>query len=232
MHSLSTDRIEIWTVRLNDPSLNENEFRQFLSADERKKADRYRINKDRHNYTLTRGILRQLIGHYLNGSAASINFHYTPQGKPYIPNKALAFNISHSGEQALLAFSAAGNIGIDLERMQHDFDFYRIQQRYFSNEQVAAISNSSDSYKIFYQFWTLKEAFIKAIGSGLFRDLGSFDIPLNATTFTDSNDGKEWQIRTLNIDPDYAAAIVFDTPATQIKLHRYPNECPTTDKTA
>lgn len=222
MHSIADKEIHLWTVQLDDPALNAEEFRPLLSADECKKADRYHFEKDRRCYTLTRGIQRQLIGRYLNRAPESIVFEYNSHGKPLLPGRELAFNATHSGDKALLVFSTDGNIGIDLERIRPDFDFSRIQHRYFSADQVAEISASPDPRTTFFQLWTLKEAFIKAIGSGIFYDLNAFDVPLEAPCFSDPKTGKEWQVQPLTLYPGFAAAIIHDLPGATIQTFSYP----------
>lgn len=223
MHSPNEKQIDIRVIQLDDPELDEKRFRSFLSDDECARADRYRFDKDRHCYTLTRGIQRELIGRYITCAPQDVLFEYNDHGKPLLPGNTLALNASHSGNRALLAFAAGGNIGIDIEQIRPDFDFHRIQHRYFSAEQVAEISASPDPRAVFFQLWTLKEAFIKAIGSGIFYDLSAFDVPLDAPDFTDPETGKTWQTQAVNIHPGFAAALIHDLPHASVHVRSYPN---------
>lgn len=218
MHLLPNSVIQLWIVPFDTPDRDIEELRALLSADEREKVGRYRFEADRNCYIITRGILRQLIGQYIDLAPQDLLFEYNPHGKPLLPQSPLAFNVSHSGNFALLAFSATGSIGVDIELIRSNFTFSRLVPRYFSSDQITEIEQSQNPRATFFKLWTLKEAFIKAIGTGIFHDLNSLTIQLTTAHFTHPENHKRWSVNPLNIHPNYAAAVIHDTPNATIEL--------------
>jgi 4'-phosphopantetheinyl transferase len=209
MRTLIDNEIHVWIIQLSHPELNPDSFLPLLSADERDRAARLHSEKAQRQQILTRGILRQLIGNYLDLPPASLRFDYNRNGKPYLGDSKISFNASHSGEIAVLAFAASGQVGIDIERIRPHFNFDRVLQRCFSAQEIALIHANASPHSAFFQQWTRKEAYIKAIGSGIFQDIPSLDIPA------------EWEIEPLSIGPDYVASLAHNIPATNIRIQNY-----------
>ncbi len=172
-----------------------------MSADEHARAGRYHFPRDRDSYLLSRGLLRQLLAGYTNGHPAQLRFRYGAQGKPALEEdetskSGLNFNVSHSGDMLLLGF-AHREIGVDIERRQEDLDFVGLAKTSFSSQEQEALFAlpPSERASLFYEYWSCKEACIKADGRGLSTPLDQFSI-------VDSGRGSQW--RTVR-----AAAWVF-----------------------
>jgi 4'-phosphopantetheinyl transferase len=179
---LNESEAHIWRADLAvfDTSF-QSKFLQLLSPDEQIRAQKFRFVKDSNNFINARGILRSLIGKYLDINPAEISFQYSKFGKPVISNNdSLQFNISHSQNMALFAFTAKFNIGVDVEFVNPDIEVKDIAANFFSaNERknLLALPNEEQAAG-FFNCWTRKEAFIKAVGEGLSFPLDSFEVSL------------------------------------------------------
>jgi 4'-phosphopantetheinyl transferase len=144
----------------------------WMSHDERVRAERFRFERDRRRFRATRQTLRWILGSYCGCSPESIRFGYGRAGKPHLVGSELGFNLSHSGGRALLAVVSRGAVGIDLEEVRPIGDPLGIAEHYFSPIELAElkrISLRSPSLlrHAFFQCWTRKEAYLKASGAGL-----------------------------------------------------------------
>src|SRR5207245_1105341 len=130
----------------------------------------------RRQFVAARGILRQLLAQYLSTRAAEIRFAYGNQGKPHLadPNAMdLRFNVSHSGEQILLAFSCVREVGVDIERIHELHARDAVAERFFTLPEALRISAlpAQDRERAFFHHWVRKEAFVKAVGKGIASSL-------------------------------------------------------------
>ena len=149
-----------------------------LSDDERERAARFRFDRDRRRFLAGRSALRSLIASYLDADPVEVAFGYGPQGKPFVSNSTLSFNVSHSGGCALYAVGSGLEIGIDVELLDHARYDDGVAERFFSPQEVAtlhALGQAARPYA-FLGCWTRKEAFIKARGEGLSLPLHDFDV--------------------------------------------------------
>ncbi|TAF57702.1 MAG: 4'-phosphopantetheinyl transferase superfamily protein [Oscillatoriales cyanobacterium] len=170
--------IDLWEINLNTMVVSSAwcDWWRWLSEDERDRADRYRQPRDRQQFVMARGLLRQRLGEYLGYAPAALRFCYGPHGKPEIDpslrtDRPFWFNTSHSGGVALLAFSWDGAIGVDLEkpRSMSDPQILKLAQRFFLTPEVQALEQVSGTARstLFFRYWTCKEARVKATGIGL-----------------------------------------------------------------
>ena len=149
-------------------------FQKSLSAQEQEKAARFRFIKDQHSYIITHALLRKLLGNFLNSEPASIEFISNEFGKPMVShgNRKIHFNISHRCGLSTLAFSAKSEIGVDVEKIDPEFDFDLIAKAHFSDAENRFIDEGKqESGKRFFTVWTRKEALLKAIGTGIGENL-------------------------------------------------------------
>src|SRR5215211_71561 len=113
---LNDGEAHIWRADLDLNESFQSSFLKLLSSDEKNRAQKFRFNKDSRHFIIARGILRSLIGKYLEINPAEISFQYSEFGKPSIANiNSLQFNISHSQNIALFAFTKKFKIGVDVE---------------------------------------------------------------------------------------------------------------------
>src|SRR5262249_7557152 len=109
---------------------------------------------------------------------ADVEFGYGPQGKPFVPDSTLAFNVSHSGGCAVYAFGSCLEIGVDVELLDHARYDDGVAERFFSPDEVATLQAlpKPERGSAFLRCWTRKEAYIKARGEGLSLPLHEFDV--------------------------------------------------------
>lgn len=168
-HLPQLDAVHIWCLFLPSQKGNMNYLRSILSKDEKTKAYSFKFAKDQEQYLITRGALRCILACYLQKTPESIGINYGEWGKPCLQEpKVLQFNVSHSGNYSLLAFTKKYEIGIDLELINHSFEVEEIAKTIFSSTELLYWSQSVPEKKvdIFYKIWVGREAFLKAIGKG------------------------------------------------------------------
>jgi len=157
-----------------------------LSADERQRADRFYFAEDRRDYTLAHDALRRCLSAYRPVEPGAWEFQADAAGKPFLrSDTGLSFNLSHTRQLVACAIAPGTPVGIDVERAARLVDAGAIAGRYFSPFEVASLSHyRDDAHRLrFLELWTLKEAFVKAVGVGL-------TMPLDAMSFVlDEEDG-------------------------------------------
>ena len=226
---LTAGEIHIWRAYLHDlESLPL--YQSLLSADELARAERYHFADDKRKYILARGILRTLLGRYLNIEPAALHFEYGKQGKPAIvlnQNKInLQFNISHSADMACYAFTLNEAIGIDVEYHNEDLAYLEIAKRFFSAKEMEQLIQQPEMQQnsFFYGLWTCKEAYIKALGQGLFLALDQFSIqflPCNKILIESAYQTGRWELKLVNTSAEYTIAVAMARGNNRIQYYEY-----------
>ena len=176
--------VEIRMMELNVDAGSAREAAELLSPDERRWARRFARERDRRRFTVARAALRRHIGALLGVSAGKIEFGYGPQGKPCLAGHhtgaSLHFNVSHCNDVAALAFTTGGEIGVDIEAVRDMPDADAITDHLGSAAERMAwrALAARDRLRGFFNWWTRKEAFVKARGGGLSIPLDAFDVTL------------------------------------------------------
>jgi 4'-phosphopantetheinyl transferase len=178
--ALEPSTVHVWRASLDQDDDAIDEFHALLSDDELERARRFRFARDRNRYVVGRGLLRTLLGRYVDTDARRLRFRYGRFQKPALVGGGPFFNLSHSGHAALYAFSPCYEIGIDIELARPEFARERIAEHFFSASEVKTLRALPDDEQpqAFLACWTRKEAFIKARGDGLSLALDSFDVSL------------------------------------------------------
>lgn len=212
--------VEVRTWSLDaTPAVVEAEY-QLLSSDERQRADRFIYACDRADFIVARAGLRRHLGRLLHKPPEQLTFKYTQYGRPELTGldaeTALTFNLSHSGRMAAACFTRNGIVGIDIEairEIEHD-----VAGRFFSEaEQRQLASLPADQWQQgFFNCWTRKEAYVKALGSGIGVDLTAFDVELRPgaepAVLRDSNDPsvtRTWRLVVVPVPSFYVAALAI-----------------------
>ncbi len=178
---LSEEEAHIWRADLELNESSQGSFLKLLSSDEKNRAQKFRFTKDSRNFIAARGILRSLISKYLEINPAEISFQYSEFGKPlFANNNSLHFNISHSQNIALFAFTKKFNIGVDVEFVNPNIEVKDIATKFFSANEIMNLFALPEQEQTlgFFNCWTRKEAFIKAVGEGLSFPLDKFEVSL------------------------------------------------------
>jgi 4'-phosphopantetheinyl transferase len=229
-HTLSGNEVHVWESSLDRPALVVRRFEELLSGDELARADRFRFERHRLRYVVGRGQLRSLLARYLRAQPAQLRFEYGEFEKPALASSDVHFNLAHSGDVVLFAFTRAAEVGIDVELEEARPRDERIAERFFSPVEVATLRSlpSSERARAFLRCWTRKEAFLKARGDGLQLALDTFDVSLApgqpvALTRTEwsSTEPTEWSLSDLSDErAGYIAALAMRTAAPPVITRR------------
>lgn len=213
---LPPGEVHVWRCALDPPAAELEQLRALLSPEEAARAARFHFEADRRAFVAARGYLRRLLGGYLGQSPASVELRCGSHGKPEVAGTAVGFNLSHSGGAALFAFAREADVGVDLERHRADLAQLEIAEHFFSPAEVAALRSVPESgrQEAFFDCWTRKEAFIKALGEGLSHPLDSFDVALLPgeparllATRPDPEEASRWTLRSLDVGRGWSAAL-------------------------
>jgi 4'-phosphopantetheinyl transferase len=168
--ALEHDSVHVWAASLEVAPHLMPQFERTLCPEESGRASRFRFEEHRKRFIAARGVLRQLLGSYCGQPPEQIALQYGRNGKPHLEGgPGLHFNLAHSGELALYAFSRETEVGVDLERLAFIPEADEIAARFFSTSEAAALGKMSEQQReaFFFQCWTRKEAVLKCNGSGL-----------------------------------------------------------------
>jgi 4'-phosphopantetheinyl transferase len=191
--TLKLDDVHIWSVCLLDNERDIYYLSSLLSKDEEERAGRFRFPRDQERFIITRGILRCLLAGYLEETPQAIEIMYGLWGKPCLSKeKSLHFNVSHSGDYAVFAFTRDYEVGIDLERIDKNIELEEMALIIFSQAELNYWEKLHPEEKVdfFFKVWVKKEAFLKALGKGWlendekikFEELYSFEQNLDGET--------------------------------------------------
>lgn len=221
--SLANDEVHVWRADLQQPPELQETYLGLLDQDERARAARFHFEQHRRRFVLSRGFLRILLGRYLQMEPERVRFTYGPYGKPSLLDEhgasRLRFNASHSHELAVYAFVQEHEIGVDVEYVKEDFATEDIGRHFFSADEVETLTGlpAAERTAAFFRCWTRKEAYIKALGSGLSHPLDEFDVTLApgapAALLRDHRDPEatsRWSMFNLELD-EYAGALVVES---------------------
>lgn len=219
--------VDTYCVDVDTPEIDVDRYGAVLSADERNRAAQFHFERDRRRYVARRSILRELIGSYLDCDPAGVAFVHNAYGKPSIARSDLRFNLSHSHRMALYAFCRHAEVGCDVERRDPKFAAEQIPERFFSCDEVRALRSLplNEQTEAFFNCWTRKEAYIKAVGNGLSIALDSFDVSLvpgEAPALLRGCEG--WSAQSFEPAPGFQAAVVAQGADWRLnfKAHRLP----------
>ena len=220
---LGSDEVHVWRATLDQTASQIESFRHTLAADEQARAERFYFQRDREHFIVARGMLRSLLGFYLNKAPECLSFRYSSHGKPALAwesgGDAVRFNLSHSHGVALYAVTRGREVGIDLEYIRSDLEVEQIAERFFSRREIATLRALPIDLRTyaFFLCWTRKEAYLKARGEGLSLPLDQFDVSLIPgepaallSTHRDSHEALRWSLQELTPTPGYAATLAVE----------------------
>lgn len=208
---LAPDELHLWRASLDEPPAHVfAALRALLSTDEVERARKFFFERDRNRFVVARGILRTLLGSYAGIAPEKVTFNYGPNGKPELAgaNTEIFFNIAHSDDVALFAFTRVGEIGVDVERIRDMPDWPSIAELSFSAEEREHLQACPEEKRReeFFAAWTRQEAILKATGTGLGRA---------------SPEASNFQLYSLEAGPGFAAALAIARSARQPSVRRF-----------
>jgi 4'-phosphopantetheinyl transferase len=206
--------IDVPSWRPRVPSL-----RGLLAPDESARADRFKFEIDADRLVIARGVLRLLMGTFLQLPPERVAFSYSATGKPSV--EGLEFNVSHSGAVILIA-THRHRIGVDVESVDQTIDVADIGRLCFTERERALLFNSISPTEEFFRLWTRKEAWLKAVGSGLSFPLLDVDVadalaPMVAPSAM-VDGALPRRIIDLPVAGDYAGACAISGPDCEVRL--------------
>lgn len=228
---LAGDEIHVWAAQLTvDRDILEAHIAT-LSPDEKARAERFRFDKHRHRFVVGRGVLRNILGRYLQVDPASLRFDYLTNGKPALTREfaraGIHFNLSHSEDLALVAVTRIGIVGVDVEWVRAIDDVDALVARFFSpreNELFQKVS-SSEKPAAFFNLWTRKEALLKATGEGITRSLSLVEVSFLPGELArllavsgDTVKAAQWSLLDLQPASGFVGAVAIEARDVSLKV--------------
>ncbi|WP_373650392.1 4'-phosphopantetheinyl transferase superfamily protein [Schlesneria sp. DSM 10557] len=230
---LSADVVHVVRLKLDLPLEHWLPFSDVLSEEERQRAARFRFDEPRRQFVTCRGTLRKLLGSLCRISPNAIEFQYGPHGKPGLMVRQadsriseLQFSVSHSGSLGLIALSVGKAVGVDVEEFSPAVKHHQLAERYFAPPEAQELKRLPAELQLsgFYRGWTCKEAYIKALGTGLSHSLSSFQVTIDPARPASlcHIDGKprepdRWTAMALDVGARYAAALMIAEPNCRVQ---------------
>jgi 4'-phosphopantetheinyl transferase len=233
MLTLAPGEVHLWLAYYNrfaDSGLPDA-YLELLTDEERAQAGRFQFERDRLRYLVTRALVRTTLSRYTPISAAQWRFTTNKYGRPTISERhgrdacALQFNISHTRSLITLAVSREAAVGVDVENVTSRAAPIDVADRFFSRGEAAelgALEPGRQQHR-FFEYWTLKESYIKARGMGLAIPLDkfTFSYPSDATVVLDTDAALDdaphrWTFWQLQPDPDYLLALCLELRSADV----------------
>ena len=232
--TLPENEAHVWLASLEQPETVLLQLQHTLSPDERLRAAKFHFDRDRRHFMMARGLLRTLLGRYLHASPEQLQFTYNEYGKPLldmpVPGKTLHFNLSHSHELALFAFSYAGPLGVDIEYMRAGVSAEQAARISFSPREQALLLALplEERRQAFYTCWTRKEAYIKGRGTGFSLEPSLFDVTFLPgepvallASREDPDEPARWILKALEPGADYAGALAIQGHGWSLRCYEW-----------
>lgn len=229
--TLLSDEVHVWCVCLDLLSTCFEYLERVLSEDEVDRATRFYFERHRQCFVITRGMLRIILSWYLKRKPRELCFCYNKYGKPAIADMSgdltLNFNVSHSGRLALCAITAERKVGVDIESIRPFKNMEGIVMSMFSNQEQEAFSALPEYMKqeAFFNCWTRKEAYLKAVGRGLSYPLGKFSVsmmPGEPARLLEvegkQNEDCRWALKEISPAPGYVAAVAAEEHGWHVRF--------------
>ncbi|MEO2173278.1 MAG: 4'-phosphopantetheinyl transferase superfamily protein [bacterium] len=176
----STNQTQITLLSANQSGIDSliEKLHGTLSKGELARESRIKPRAGKKLFVASRILLRHQLGIHLNRDPASIKFEMQTLGKPGLRDpQSIEFNLSHSKQQVALAMGT-DVLGVDLEYLARKNETMKIARRYFTKQEISQLEAAENPRELFFCFWTLKEAYMKALGLGLRKGLGTFGFDL------------------------------------------------------
>jgi len=221
---LQAIEIDFWHNTLNATQAHYQQDWQLLDDEEKARAAKFSNTLLKQRYVAAHGLLRKILAHYLQVLPASLQIKKTAQGKPYLADYSqLAFNLSHTGDDTAVAVAKNCQLGVDIEQCKQRLNLADLVQRCFAEPEAAYWHQLSKDQqtRAFYQFWTRKEAFVKATGLGI--TLGLHDCVINPdqpqhflSVPVQCGVANVWHCRDIDLGQNLCAALVADKAIASI----------------
>lgn len=220
-------RVAVHLIGLDDAPAEK--LTRLLDEDERARAERFVFASDRQRYVAAHAALRLVLAKESGIPATSLRFVNGRHGKPHLHDAPdIGFNLSHSGECALLAVTRGLAIGVDLEAIRPDIETDALGKRFLSLAEQAELFALPAEQRVrgFFNAWTRKEAYLKGRGEGITFGLDHFDVSLTpdmpAALRTDRRNpdaASRWLMTDLPVPSGFVAAVALDGAMPKVTYH-------------
>lgn len=234
---LPSQEVHIWCASLEQSAFCLQQLAATLSPDEQERAARFHFEQHRRNFMISRGVLRAILGRYVEVAADRLQFSYGSWGKPALVEEinpgGVYFNLAHSQTLAVYAIAPTPTIGIDIEFIRPMPNSEKLVERWFSTTEKAAFAVLSPDQRqdAFFRCWTRKEAYLKAIGTGLMYSLDYFDVSLAPeeparilSIHGDNQLAAHWMLQDLHLESGYTGAFAVEGQGWQVKFWQWHSE--------
>jgi phosphopantetheine--protein transferase-like protein len=151
-----------------------------LDSVEHAELEKIRAPQRRREWLYGRYITKHQLANLLNCSTSAIHFDRSQRGKPFVRGHSMPFNISHSGDYFGLAAGLGGDWGLDIEVLapRRELDYLALAERFFHPDEFALVTATSaqELKRVFFKLWTLKEALLKAKGTGIAGEITQLNV--------------------------------------------------------
>ena len=223
MIEIDPQQIDLWLVfsgEISDPVLL-REYSALLCEGERLQRSRFHFARDQHRYLVTRAVVRSVLSKYVAIAPAAWTFRPDAFGRPAIANenvaaRRLAFNVAHAGNLIVLGVARECALGVDTEDVCARDPPLEIAERYFAADEAAALRAlpREQQRQRFFEYWTLKESYIKAHGKGLSMPLDRFSFHFTANAHLrlelaagEPESTEHWRFWQLQPTPEYLISV-------------------------
>jgi len=211
--------IDIWKIGLDAGPEILAASRRLLSESESARAARYRRPADGERFTVAHGRLRVILGRYAGIRPEALEFAAGKRGKPRLVRAGqcedLSFSLSYAGAMAIVAVAAGREVGVDAEPLHAENDLPLLAEACLSPAERALFDSATPARRarLFYTFWTRKEAYLKAQGVGLGVEPRTVDLSTPGPT----PDGR-WFVRDIGDDYPFPIALATECPPGCVRV--------------
>ena len=199
---------------------------RLLSSRERERAMAFRFDRHRRRFILRRAMRRVLLAHLADMEPADLEFSESDRGKPQLIGADFEFNTSHTGDVGVIV-TGSTPLGVDIEAIDRPMDYLKFAKRMFTEEEFLDISQARDDELpvAFFNCWTGKEAYVKAIGQGLHKDLRSFSVECAPGStpglrWSVENDASAWRFERISTG-EHVITIIAQHAAGDEDIHAH-----------
>ena len=200
-------------------------FASALDAQERTRLRTMRSADAQRQFSAGRWLIRRVLAQRLGCTEAEVELTVEAHGRPSLLTREIDFNLSHAGSFVVLALSTA-QVGIDVEATDRAMNWRSIAHRFFSAVETAAIEACTETEQrtAFFRTWVRKEAFVKALGTGVATGFDRFDVSAGAKPALigariDGVDAGEWSIRDFEPGPGHLGAVAVRAVRPIVRIH-------------
>ena len=228
-YSCIPGEVHLWRIELDCAATSVAVLKATLSAEELERAARFRSRELCDRWTVARGALRCILAAYSRSEPSSLVLRAGPQGKPELawPTGNLSFNLSHTCGLALLAIAESGRVGVDAETVRPGIEVADLSRRFFAPaeaDEILALPSEAQ-LAAFFTCWTRKEAFVKALGTGLSVPLHRFRVTVRADQparlmAVDWDESGRWTLVDVG-EPGIAATLAIEGHSPVLRRLRF-----------